>query len=331
MAEQMQIQLEVIDCPICGIGESREVLRARDLKLFCPGEFRLVACHRCGLIYMNPRPAAADMGRYYPAHYWAPPPPSEAPPYLDAGMRRTLAALVRDYPGGRVLDVGCGIGRIPALMRERGLQAMGLEPYEHACQIAREHYGVEAVNAFLRDADLPEGSFDAVTMFDVLEHVHDPLGDLRRVHSLLRPGGALFVKVPNIASLQAELCGKWWYCLDIPRHLLHFSPRSLRQALKAAGFARVNCAAVPDSVGALVFETTVVYRLRDWLLARRGVEVAPAEGQTVGEVLEGEVYAGVPWQAKRVFRWLVRNVFYAPLAVENLVGRSVELLAVARR
>jgi hypothetical protein len=67
------------------------------------------------------------------------------------------------------------------------------------------------------------------------------------------------------------------------------------------------------------------------LLARRGVEVAPAEGETVGEALEGKVYSGVPSAGKRAFRWLVRNVLYAPLAVENVIGRSVELLAVGRK
>lgn len=323
---------ESVACPICEANRPEAFLHVRDIKLFVPGEFDLVRCQNCGLVYMNPRPGPDDMGAYYPAQYWAPPPPKDAPPYLDTGMRRALELLARDYPGGRVLDVGCGVGRIPALMRDRGLDAVGLEPYGHARDLALERYGdLEIVCEVLQEAALPEASFDAVTFFDVLEHVHDPIGDLRKAHSLLKPGGAALIKVPNIASLQAKLFGAWWYGLDTPRHLFHFSPRSLRRALEAAGFADISVSAVPDKVGALLFEISVVYWLRGRLLARKGVEVQPTEGQTVGEALEGQVYATVPSAGKRAFRWLVRNVLYAPVAIENAIGRSVELLAVARK
>jgi SAM-dependent methyltransferase len=303
----------------------------RDINVFGPGEFRLVRCDGCGLAYLDPRPGPADIGAYYPTRYWAPPTAEGTAHYVDAGMRRALTLLAREYPGGRVLDVGCGVGNMPALMRERGLDAVGLEPYEHAAQIARERYGLEVVCSFLQDAELPEGSFDAITMFDVLEHVHDPVGDLRTAYSLLKPGGAVVIKVPNFAALQAGLFGPWWYWLDPPRHLFNFTPRSLARALEAAGFPQVRSRAVPDLVGALVFETSVIYWLRGRHLARRGVQIEPGENETVGQALDGQVYASVPSAGKWAFRWFVRNVLYAPLAAENLVGRSVELLAVGRK
>jgi SAM-dependent methyltransferase len=325
------MDLETVDCPTCRHGDGRPYLTARDLNVFGPGEFQLVRCDGCGLIYINPRPTAASIREFYPPWYWAPPPAKGTQPFLDRGMRKVLAALVRHYPGGRVLDVGCGVGKMPALMRELGLDAVGLEPYEHACSVARERYGLDVVCATLQDADLPHEAFDAVTLFDVLEHVHDPAGDLCKAHSLLRPGGSLFIKVPNVAALQARLFGQWWYALDPPRHLFHFSPVSLRRALEAAGFADIDCRALPDWQGAMVFETSVVYWLRGLLLRRRGIEVAPTAEQTVGEALEGKVYPGVPSAGKRAFRWLMRNVAYLPLVIENLIGRSVELLATARR
>jgi SAM-dependent methyltransferase len=325
------MDLETTDCPTCRYGDARPYLTARDINVFGPGEFQLVRCTRCSLIYINPRPTAASIREFYPSRYWALPPAEGTQPFLDRGMRKVLAALARDYPGGRVLDVGCGVGKMPALMRDMGLDAVGLEPYEYACSVARERYGLEVVCATLQGAHLPEEALDAITLFDVLEHVHDPAGDLRRAHSLLRPGGALFIKVPNIAALQASVFGPWWYWLDAPRHLFHFSPVSLRRALEAAGFADIECRALPDWQGAMVFETSVVYWLRGLLLRRRGIEIAPTAEQTVGEALEGKVYAGVPSAGKRAFRWLVRNVAYLPLAIENLIGRSVELLAIARR
>ena len=218
-----------------------------------------------------------------------------------------------------------------AYMREYGLDVVGLDPSPHACRIARDHYGLEVVCGVLQEAELPEESFHAVTFFDVVEHLHDPIGDLRQAHRLLRPGGTAFVKVPNIAALQAHLFGKWWYALDVPRHLFHFSPRSLHKALKKAGFSQIACRSIPTTVGAIIFETSAIYWLRGRFLARKHIEVAPAPGQTVGEALSGKLYPSVPSVGKRAFRWLVRNVCYAPLAVENLVGRSVELLAVARK
>jgi SAM-dependent methyltransferase len=246
-------------------------------------------------------------------------------------MRRTLAILRRDYPGGRVLDVGCGVGRLVALMREAGLDAAGLEPYEHPCRLGRERYGIEVACSTLQNADFEEASFDAVTFFDVLEHVDDPISDLGRARALLRPGGAVCIKVPNIASSQARIFGKWWYWLDVPRHLWHFSPRSLRRALEVAGFADTWCRAIPDWEGAMVFETSMIYWLRGRSLARQGAEVRPAEGQTVGEALEGRVCPSIPSAGKRAFRWFLRNMLYLPLAIENVAGRSVEVLAIARK
>jgi len=325
------MQTESIDCPICGSSSLQPFLTARDIYLFGPGEFDLVRCASCSLVFVNPRPTPEGMAVHYPEHYWAPPPPEDAKPYLDTGMRRALRLLQDEYPGGRVLDVGCGVGRMAALMRQKGLDAFGLDPYEHACRTARETYGIEAICAPLQQSGLPEQSVDAVTLFDVLEHVHDPVGDLREVLRILRPGGAVIVKAPNMAALQAGLFRHLWYCLDVPRHLLHFSPTSLAKALQAAGFADVRCSAVPDAAGALMFEASVLYWLRGMQFERRGVQVAPAEDQTVGEALDGQVYASVPSLGKRAFRWLIRNVAYAPLAVENLIGRSVELFAVGRR
>ena len=325
------MQLEQVSCPVCGSEDARLLVRARDLNTLMPGEFTLMRCRQCSMAYVNPRPTREEIAKYYPKHYWAPPPPEDTPPYLDVATRTALATIARDFPGGRVLDVGCGVGKVAAVMRERGLDAVGLEPYEHACNIAREHYGLECVCAFLQQADLPGQSFDAVTIFDVLEHVDDPVGDLRKARSILKPGGLVFVKVPNIDALQFRVLGRWWYWLDIPRHLMHFSPRSLHRALQEAGFADVRCRAIPDTQGAMVFQASILYWLRSAHLARRGIEVVPADGQSASEALEGKVYPGVPSAGKRLFRWVAKYILYAPFAFENLIGRSVELVGMARK
>lgn len=316
-------------CPICGPAPSRRLFTGRDTFMLIPGEHDVVRCETCGLWFVHPRPSPEEMARYYPDHYWG---RAEEAPGMEPASLRIRDLLAREFPGGRVLDVGCGTANKTAGLREAGLDVVGLDPYEEACRIAREHHGLDIVCASLRGAALPEASFDAVTMFDVLEHLDDPLGDLREAHRLLKPGGLVCVKVPNIAALQARLLGRHWFAVDVPRHLQDFSPASLRYALRAAGLAQAHCRAAPVIAwGAFLFEMSIVMWLRARHLDRTGAQVAPTEGENLGEALEGKVYGGVSGRAKRAFRWLLRNVLYAPLAVENIIGRSATLIGVGRK
>jgi SAM-dependent methyltransferase len=326
------VDLQRVDCPICQVDDARRLFAARDLDVFGPGEFPVIECRRCGLAYLNPRPTPEAMARYYPRHYWGPAATETPETELDASTRLAFDCIVREYPGGRLLDVGCGVGAKTAALRSRGLRVVGLEPYEVAAQQARERFGLEIVSQTLVQADLSEGSFDVVTLFEVLEHLHDPMGDLRRIRALLRPRGAVVVRVPNFAALQARLFGRWWYALQTPRHLWHFTARSVRKILDACGFRDITCASAADwRTGSWGFQASTLYWLRGRHLARKGVEIAPEEGQTTGEALEGHVYVGVPSTAKRLFRWLVRYVVYLPVGVENLLGRGFGLFAIGRR
>ena len=325
------MRLEDTNCPLCASASSREILRACDLNTLLPGEFPLVRCAECGMVYVNPRPAPEELERFYPRHYWAPPPEEGRRAFCDRATRRSIGLLARTYPGGRVLDVGCGVGTAAALMREAGLRPVGLEPSEYACRVARERYGLEVICGYLGDAGLPERSFDAVTFFDVLEHVYDPVKELADARRLLNSGGLVVVKVPNIEALQARVFGRWWYCLDVPRHLNHFSPATLRRALEMAGFEVVAARAVPDWLGRMTFRTSLLYWLRGRAFERRGKRIVAQPGEVPRELLAGRVYPGVPAVAKKVFRWLAGTAIYLPLAVENFIRRSVQLLAIGRR
>lgn len=323
--------MESVDCVLCGPGAVKEMARIRDLKFFCPGEFSLVRCPRCRLTYLNPRPTPDAMADHYPETYWNAPEEGVPGVYLDSAARGVVDTLCRRYPGGRVLDVGCGSGGLVAHFRDRGMDAMGVEPMACPAELARDRYGLNVVKGYLADAAFPDDSFDAVTLFDVLEHTHDPVAELAEVRRVLKPGGAVFVKVPNIASLQARLLGKWWFGLDTPRHLYHFSPGTLRRVLSRAGFSQVSARAVTGVSGALLFEWSVLFWLRGMLLARRGVSVAPSAVRPPSESLDGQVYASVPRGGKQVFRWFVRRALYAPVAIENVIGRSVGLVGIATK
>jgi SAM-dependent methyltransferase len=163
-----------------------------------------------------------------------------AAPLLARFDRRRLS-LLRDVtpPPGRLLDAGAGRGRFVAAARDAGYDAFGIEPSAGRAATGRERYGADVRTATMEDSDVPAGSLDAVSLWHVLEHLDDPGAALERAADWLRPGGALLVGVPNLASLQARLGGPRWYHLDLPRHRTHFTPAGVRALLAARGFEPV--------------------------------------------------------------------------------------------
>ena len=220
-------------CRLCGAGLPEPFLDVAD-------GFSLVRCESCGLVATSPPVPAPEISRWYP------------PSYYGEGNRRfhsilegmipyfrdrRAKAIERFVSKGRILDVGCGRGILPALLRERGWEAHGLEFSETAARHARDELGIPVhVGSFL-DSPYEPGSFDAVVLWHVLEHVPDPVAVLARARQVLRPGGLLVVAVPNFESLQARFSGRHWFHLDVPRHYHHFGVRVLKRMLAEAGFS----------------------------------------------------------------------------------------------
>jgi SAM-dependent methyltransferase len=147
---------------------------------------------------------------------------------------------IPDYvPAGRLLDVGCGAGQYVAALRALGWRAVGLDIASRAA----------AILGRAEDLPLESAAFDVVTFWHSLEHTASPARALREAGRLLRPGGALLLEVPNLASIQARLCGRYWLHLDPPRHRYHLTPATLRAYLEGAGFAEIVVWSVPSAVG----------------------------------------------------------------------------------
>jgi SAM-dependent methyltransferase len=150
-----------------------------------------------------------------------------------ARFDRTRLALLGPSRGS-LLDVGAGRGRFVAAAQRAGWSAKGIEPSDRGVGAAASVYGVTLQRGTLADA---AGTYDAVVLWHVLEHLDDPDAAVEHVASLLAPGGALLVGVPNLASVQARLGGERWFHLDLPRHRTHFTPLGLRLLLERHGFA----------------------------------------------------------------------------------------------
>ncbi len=210
--------------------------------------FAVVECRTCHLLRLCPRPTPQELPRYYPPEYWHVPEEDVASQFAEFYRRTVLRdhlrfvrkALARSTAKGPLLDVGCGGGLFLKMMREQGVQGIGLDFSLGAAGVAWEFNEVPTVCASLSHAPFADESLAAITMFHVLEHLYDPASYLRAAHRLLQPDGRLIVQVPNAASWQFLLLGENWSGLDVPRHLWNFKAKDLEILLDRNGFEVVR-------------------------------------------------------------------------------------------
>jgi SAM-dependent methyltransferase len=216
-------------CPVCSASTTRCLYPdARDY--VTRHAFQVHVCDVCRTAFTFPVPDRMD--EYYPARYRRFTRPALA----------TLKALYRirakgwdrsSAKPGTVLELGCGDGLMLQALAERGWRVMGTERTEESARFARES-GIDV----LVDSHDPwprDRRFDLVIMFQVLEHLPDPVQRLTRCRGLLNEGGRIIVGVPNFGSWQSEWAREHWFHLDVPRHLVHLSPGALRAAAEQAG------------------------------------------------------------------------------------------------
>lgn len=207
---------------------------------------------------MSPLPSAPDLDGVYEEEYFrayrnhqiALPAEAELPP---ARYRARLLDVQRQRGVGHLLEIGPGHGAFLNYARQCGWLVIGLEASRYAAERARARYGIEVRCATLETTDLPDGTFDVVHLSHVLEHLRDPIGALRAVHRLLKPGGAVIVEVPNeFESLQFRLLNFFGLARSYAvksTHLFFFTPATLQLALRTAGFLVQRLRTVRDLTG----------------------------------------------------------------------------------
>lgn len=238
-----------MQCPACGEIESRALFRATDrLYRLTDREFEVRECVRCGLMRLEPQPDPQELAKYYPAEYWYGP-RKDTVSRLEEGYRRfvlrdhvefILRGLRNSDAKGPVLDVGCGGGLLLGMLRERGLEVLGLDSSHTASEAACAHHGVRVICGDLTTAPIEKASYAVVTMFHVVEHLADAAAYLEAARELLMPDGRLIVQVPNASSWQFLLFGPRWNGIDVPRHLVDYRQRDLERLLERNGFEIVR-------------------------------------------------------------------------------------------
>ena len=238
-----QFVLETTSCTVCNSSQYFPFATSRDF-LETKEEFTLVKCASCGAVFTNPRVPEREIGKYYPPQYG---------PYAEALANRVIGLvkrlLGRLYPTHfrrvervllrsrvrRVLELGPGNGALLQSLQKAGFDVTGIDT-DARCVERMRAQGIACHQGTLDDTEHLLGTYDAVIMCHVLEHLYDPSRVLHTVHSHLRDGGVLYLTIPNIASVEARLFGKYWIGLDVPRHITHFDLRSLTRLLAEAGF-----------------------------------------------------------------------------------------------
>jgi SAM-dependent methyltransferase len=233
-----------VNCNYCGRDDTELVNSGPDLLLNRPGDFGLVRCRNCGLIYQNPRLAREELLHHYPDSYLLyTTQESEETSALQRlsqqhGLARRCQRVKRHAPTpGKLLDIGCSTGHYLAAMRERGWQVAGVELSEYAASYARQNFNLDVRTGTLHEAGFTDDQFDLVTLWDVFEHVLDPKATLAEIARILKPGGLVVISSPNPTGIEARLFGSSWVGWERPRHLHLFTPDVLRRYLHDAGFS----------------------------------------------------------------------------------------------
>lgn len=244
----MSQTIQYTQCPGCSQTNIYPVLKAQDYTV-SHETFPIWECGNCTLRFTQNVPEAAAIGRYYQSDAYV------SHSDTKKGLINRLYHIVRNITlqqkqklivqvsgkkTGALLDVGAGTGAFAAVMQQNGWKVTGLEPDETARKNALQNHQLtlQTLDALY---DLPAEQFDVVTMWHVLEHVHELHGYLNRFQTILQRSGTLVIAVPNYTSYDATRYGASWAAYDVPRHLYHFSPASMRQLLDLHGFEVKEC------------------------------------------------------------------------------------------
>lgn len=290
-------------CPLCGAHQVRTVYaEARDP--ITRDSFPVLKCAVCHMVRTAGVPDCLD--RYYPARYRAYGPIVTR--FLDALYNLRVSRWARLNPaGGSVLEIGCGSGLMLAAFKRRGWRVLGIERNEAAAEIGRHSFRVEIVSSPVETLPL-DAKFDLIIMFQVLEHVRDPIGLLMECAKRLSPKGYLVANVPNFSSWQSNFAQAEWFHLDVPRHLNHFTPQTLEAALERAGLrpAHLSFASlehdpygwVESTLNRITGHSNTLTR---FLMGLDAIGPAALFSLAFGLVLSplAMVVAGASWMAKR--------------------------------
>ena len=272
----MTNEREIKNCPVCGFSKFQFLYFAYDRMLGLPGKFSVQQCSTCMLVFLSPRPTQEALKKYYPSKkYYAY--TSSTKKGLFGILREYLirhyyhptllsmfiSTFIQDVPAmpsyvknGKILDIGCGAGDTLMLFKNLGWDTYGLDMDTWALMNAKKR-GLKHLRLGTYEAlgKYPNNYFDSIRLYHVIEHIDDAALCFSLIRRKLKKNGELVIGTPNVDSIVSKLFRSYWYNLDVPRHVMLFSPRTLTKLAKKEGFSvkKINYCAVGGIIGSVQY------------------------------------------------------------------------------
>ncbi len=281
------------ECPICSSRDFQFVFAARDYTV-SKEHFQIWQCNDCSLRFTQNVPTEDHIGEYYQSEDYISHSNTKKGVinYLYQHVRNItlnqkaqLVTKLAPHTPGTILDIGCGTGEFLYKMKTKGWEVLGLEPDKGAREYARNTYAL-LVEEPSRLYDISSGYFDIVTMWHVLEHIHELHACIEATSHILTTHGTLIIAVPNFESRDASVYQNQWAAYDVPRHLYHFNPQSMSTLLQQHGYELVDMLPMPfDAFYVSLLSEKYTHGknklwqgfwqgFRSWLKARNQVEMS---------------------------------------------------------
>ena len=238
----MNIVTTQMTCPVCGAANWKSIFDCKDFSI-SQQQFSLAECENCSLRITVGAPDKESIGPYYKSEEYISHTNTnkgivnQLYQWVRKYMLSKKRKLIEDVSGKRVgalLDYGSGTGAFVRYMKVAGWMTTGIEPDTDARKVASEQFQIDLLEAGTLQ-NLQPCQFDVITLWHVLEHVHDLQLTIQKLKDLLKPDGVLIIAVPNYTSLDAYHYGPYWAAYDVPRHLYHFSPYAMEQLMNNNG------------------------------------------------------------------------------------------------
>ena len=220
-------------CPFCNSENNTHYLDLKDYFL-TQEDFQIVRCNDCGLLYTSPRPEASKMQSYYESKEYFSHQENNSgfiPRVYEfvksINLKRKLNIATSGKIAGRILDIGCGTGDFLLKAKQSNWNVSALEPNDNARTIASKRLETTIFHPE-EISQIPDSSFDVITMWHVLEHVEDLSNEVQHLYRMLDDNGRLVIAVPNYKSYDAFYYKDKWAAWDVPRHLSHFDKNTMQ-------------------------------------------------------------------------------------------------------
>lgn len=218
-------------CPICGGAEFSPYISLTD-HFLSHEEFHLLKCDSCDVLITTPAPSPDNVFNYYKSDDYVSHNDSKKgvinfayQQVKNITLRQKISLIKKHTSRKRLLDFGCGTGDFLRFASTAGFEVCGIEPDSSARKISQS----KGINVYdISYLDDSTNSFDAITLWHVLEHTYDPLETLSQLKNILRPGGVIILALPNYLSADAQQFKSHWAAYDVPRHLFHFCQKTIQ-------------------------------------------------------------------------------------------------------